>query len=364
MTKGAKIGSFAIAGLLFVLLVLFSAGVLIRQRQGNYENPFDPRGDAHWKLSFMQRMAADDTYEFDTHDPHPTRGWTPKPSLRIDGPEPLTINANGFRSRGEYAFQPDKYRVMVVGESFTYGLEVGDGVEWPAVLQELDDRMQVVNLAVPGYGTDQILITLRESINEYRPHLVIMALTHDDFSRSLLTFREYKKPRFMMDGTGTLTLTNTPVGGLEETYQSLLSEYGGPGNEKLAAEDAALRARLKSGEYYREWEALNRRLLGEAVLCCRGHGAELLLVYLTAAYDVAGEGDEKLKPTPVETAMMDTAESGEGTAYCDTRRPFVEAGGPWVRGHYKAREHQLAASVIYKAVQERGSWKKAFPPPG
>jgi hypothetical protein len=77
------------------------------------------------------------------------------------------------------ADRPDAVRIAAYGDSITYGSGADDGAEWPAQLQrELDTigggrRFCVINHGVPGYNFASKRATLRASIDEERPDLVL-----------------------------------------------------------------------------------------------------------------------------------------------------------------------------------------------
>ena len=159
-----------------------------------------------------------------THLPHKTRGWTPKPNISLikDGYR-YTTNNLGHRALEDYTYDNDQYQILIVGDSYTFGVDTDDSCVWPNMLEALDNRLNVINLAVGGYGIDQMYITLRETISFYKPNLVIVAFIGDNIWRAMLDFRDYKKPKFDINGD-TLVLTNTPIGSIEEVYKETFHE--------------------------------------------------------------------------------------------------------------------------------------------
>jgi hypothetical protein len=81
---------------------------------------------------------------------------------------------------------PGLYRAVVVGDSFTFGgktqLEQTFSRDLERKLQQLDGsrRYEVINLAVPGYNTQQEMLSLREEGLAYRPDLVIVNFVLND----------------------------------------------------------------------------------------------------------------------------------------------------------------------------------------
>jgi len=125
----------------------------------------------------------------------------------------VSINRAGWRgpeisdSRAQ-----DAYRVLVLGDSFMAGLQVGDRDTFARVLEErlngagLDRRVEVVNFGVPSWGTDQEYLALREYGVALEPDLVLLAFyAQNDVSDNDAEIRSasstYPKPDFdVVDG--------------------------------------------------------------------------------------------------------------------------------------------------------------------
>ncbi|HEX2223519.1 MAG TPA: GDSL-type esterase/lipase family protein [Thermoanaerobaculia bacterium] len=151
------------------------------------------------------------------HDPQ--LGWSPRPLAQDwhETPEfrvPVRINAHGFRSDREYAFQPPPgvRRIVAVGDSFTFGHGVKVDESFPAVLERGLPGTEVVNLAVSGYGVDQQLLMLSQRGFRYQPDVVLLGFYIPDIFRTDdLYHGRYAKPRYELRRDGELVLTNVPV---------------------------------------------------------------------------------------------------------------------------------------------------------
>ena len=108
------------------------------------------------------------------YEHHKTRGWTTKKNLKIyvEG-RPYTTNNIGERSLANYKKDESKYEILVLGDSMTFGEESSDEFVWTNILKKINKNLNVINLAVPGYGIDQMYIVLMETIKIYQPDLVI-----------------------------------------------------------------------------------------------------------------------------------------------------------------------------------------------
>src|SRR5262245_41457465 len=97
-----------------------------------------------------------------------TPGWANNPGTKAEYGEgefriEVTHNSLGFRGP-EVARElaADRRRVLVLGDSFAYGIGVEDDETFSARLQALEPRLDVLNSGVNGYGTGQELLLLRE----------------------------------------------------------------------------------------------------------------------------------------------------------------------------------------------------------
>lgn len=171
-------------------------------------------GDTFWQYRWAAGDRAGD-YEarnvlraaVDQFDPQ--LGWVPAPGYRSDG---LNVNSAGLRGLREY--EPNKpagvKRIVVIGDSFTFGEDVRDEEVYPARLEELLDGMEVLNLGVRGYGTDQQVLRMQLTGFAHQPDLVILGVYTLNIERNVLSFRDYAKPVFRFR-KGRLQCENVPI---------------------------------------------------------------------------------------------------------------------------------------------------------
>jgi lysophospholipase L1-like esterase len=148
----------ALASLLAVGLLLVGSEMAVRRANPRY----------------LERLSLDDLAYLHTYSP--VYGWTPRPSFRytLAGSE-TTINRLGYRGREvAWARMPGRPRIVMLGDSITFGYGVRDGETFSAVMETLDPRLEVVNLGVQGYGTDQELLKLEREGFAYAPDVVVL----------------------------------------------------------------------------------------------------------------------------------------------------------------------------------------------
>jgi hypothetical protein len=135
-------------------------------------------------------------------------GWALRPGARYAGRDGETITVNSRGYRGPLHEGPPRQgvrRIVMLGDSITFGTGVSDGETFSDRLDALPG-LEVVNLGVDGYGTDQELIRLEREGLAYRPRVVVLnfCLRNDYFDNALpvaLYDGRSPKPYFTLDAT-------------------------------------------------------------------------------------------------------------------------------------------------------------------
>jgi hypothetical protein len=122
----------------------------------------------------------------------PELGYIPVPGQQGERRSPgvfafrYSNNSLGWRGRREYReTKPTEYRVLFLGDSFTYGIGVNDDQTYAAqVEQDLRaDRLsvEVLNAGAPGKGTDYALKCFQTVGSKYHPDLTVLGFFCNDF---------------------------------------------------------------------------------------------------------------------------------------------------------------------------------------
>jgi hypothetical protein len=126
-----------------------------------------------------------------------------------------------------FAALPTKRRIAVVGDSFTFGLEVPYEGTWGHQLElKLGAEFQVLNFGVDGYGVDQAYLRYRRDAAAWRPEIVILGMIDDDFRRTMCVYAflcfpgfgmPFSKPRLAVTASG-LAPVNLPLAAPESLF--------------------------------------------------------------------------------------------------------------------------------------------------
>jgi lysophospholipase L1-like esterase len=245
-------------------------------------------------------------------EPDPLLGWRNRPGLAgpYGGEDFLTwVTINPAGQRGP--FHPverieGKRRIAILGDSQAWGDGVGDDEVFAARLD--GGGVEVLNFAALGYGTDQQLLLLEETVAAYRPDVLVVATfvgndLADNLSRGTY---QYPKPYFELERNGTLRLEGSPVHharwlhGLVEVHRflmrhsALLNAIASAGGDPTPpSEQDSEQFRLWDTIYEREPTAEDRRglrvtvrLLQEIARRARALGAEPVVLMLPESWQV------------------------------------------------------------------------------
>ena len=98
----------------------------------------------------------------------------------------FTHNSRGLRAFKEYEEKRiAKYRILMLGDSYTYGLSVNDNETFSYYLQQNFDKenvpVEVINGGNPGKGTDYAVRFFQVLGHSWYPDLTIVWFYHNDF---------------------------------------------------------------------------------------------------------------------------------------------------------------------------------------
>jgi hypothetical protein len=107
----------------------------------------------------------------------------------------ISINAQGYRGRPVAARPPQGVkRVVLLGDSLAFGSDVSDDQTFAHLLDAPQAGLEIVNLAVQGYGLDQDLLRLEREGLAYAPQLVVLNVCLDN------DLADIGLPHFLYDG--------------------------------------------------------------------------------------------------------------------------------------------------------------------
>ncbi len=145
-------------------------------------------------------------------------GWRHSSSVGMRGQREghafyLSYNNHGFRPPDRSFEKPsDQRRIVVLGDSFVDGAEVGDDEVFTWKLNERLDGFEVINLGVYGYSTSQEFVMLKQYGLKYDPDMVLLVTLPNDFVGNYATIGDFgPTPTFVLeDGEIQFRATDHP----------------------------------------------------------------------------------------------------------------------------------------------------------
>lgn len=117
-------------------------------------------------------------------------GFIPAPNQRavrtLPGVYSYRYSNNSLGMRGPEIHAKSKPRILVLGDSFTYGIGVNDEETFCSILQALLPGNEIINAGNGGKGTDYALKFYRTKGKQLEPDVVILVFCGNDFSDNQL----------------------------------------------------------------------------------------------------------------------------------------------------------------------------------
>lgn len=132
-------------------------------------------------------------------------------------------NGAGLRSPSvgtNFADTRARHRIALVGDSFTFGLEVRYEDTWGHRLEmAMGPEYQVLNFGVDGFGVDQAVRRYERDVVQWKPDIVVLSVINSDLRRTMCVYGflcfagaaiPFPKPRLVLAGD-TLVQLNAPL---------------------------------------------------------------------------------------------------------------------------------------------------------
>jgi hypothetical protein len=335
---------------LLILLELFS-GVLLSTKYGmRFVQKIDC--DVSRRLLWLKRHMDTHSgfyYKFDIYNY--TKGWSIKPNL-MDMPvfkgKVLSSNSKGIRGKREYQYGKSiKKRILILGDSFTFGEEVSDNETYSYYLQQALPSSEVINFGVHGYGHDQMLIYFKEEGIKYEPDIVILGFVGSNMKRNILEFRDYSKPKFRVLN-GKLKLENSRI--MEPGEFIKKKPYDSKFVDLLNLIYQGYRNKRRLSQI--EAEKVTTAILDEMVNIANLINAVPVFIYLPTNDEMSAFN----KKLPQEEYLSRYC-MNRGIYFLSLKSYFLAKRNIGVvtkaKGHWEAKEHQIAAEAIKKYLENK-----------
>jgi hypothetical protein len=289
-------------------------------------------------------------------------------------------NSLGWRGVREYRdYKQTKYRVLFLGDSFTYGLGVNDDQPFPALVEKIltADRLSVetMNAGCPGKGTDYEVKLFDTLGRKFHPDITVLCFFCNDFQDN--ERGEYynigkhsaiqAKALNCSQGTLKKILLDLPA------YNWLISWSQAANLVKQAGVELLVNRARKNGpdatnglvvSYNKATEGYSNRTNKGLTNLYVEHlntevkraGGSLIMFYIPASQEVR-EYQESRTISADEQACVRIAADNGITLWSLT--PLLARSGPpienlyYKEGHWTAAAHKLAARYMCRLIASR-----------
>ncbi len=273
--------------------------------------------------------------------PDSALGWTNRPDYTKG-----EINPQGFRDKRDLARieeKSGKVRIMVLGDSFVFGVHVENAQTIPGQLEaKLGDEYEVYNLGVSGWGVDQMYLAYVTYESRIRPDIVILAYIDDDVKRVPEAHRNWEavdKPLLKLANDSLIVETHAP--GFQQCLDGLFSK------------SILLSKMWRQFYLYTEARPIVRHIIRDIAAHTRSRGEEFVIVRIPTTdndavvprlwryvdnFQADAEAHGALWLEPAETLMQTP----------DWRTAFYREDG-----HLNALGYELVSSYIYSRLRDK-----------
>lgn len=308
-----------------------------------------------------------------THDPLLGHRMIPHRTATMrDGDSRVEVAANSLGFRGPDYSGPKPAgirRIILLGDSYAFGLGLPYRDCMAARLDTLLDSCEVLNFGLPGYGTLEQLLILREIAAPLDPDLVVILYCQNDIPGNVAKrSRMNNKPYLEIDEGGSLQILGVPVPDHEPETPSR-------GIQKLPENSAAyrllryrlgllapsLRANTRSKEALAEfWDqtplAETYQEAPRATLeAIRSIARESVAPVILTSTILARQLRREAKIDPLRDDLPRIACKEDNLHWLDLLPSFrtaAESGPLWLEtnGHWNATANELAAREIIRMI--------------
>ncbi len=254
--------------------------------------------EALWRLYMGWRSAPRTVYD-------EVLGWGSEASSKgrhtnADFDVEIRTDSHGHRSEVDEPVASGRPKIVFVGDSITFGWGVEVDQSFPCLVGKMLD-VEIVNLGVSGYGTDQQYLKLRRDGLPLSPAAVVLTFSQNDLEEVLSEWKYgWTKPLYRLEDS---RLILSPAGERSPLLERYSSIY------RSVKYFRKLRARSRKLEKGRLTEArqLVSRLIRSMAAESREAGARFLVVHSGADWLGSALNEHGVDLINIGTALKETA---------------------------------------------------------
>lgn len=257
-------------------------------------------------------------------------------------------------------------RIVVLGDSYTYGSEVETHESFPAQLADVLGDSTVLNMGVRAYGVGQAALKFWLHGRAYAPDVVVFAIFAPDYYRTPLSFYRFAKPRFVPAPRGDVAVVDVPVPAPDEVYERLRRDlpplwYGfALARQRLLTSRAWQELTHHDELFFYAYDDVHEALVRRTAEIAHEIGARIVFVYVPEAVEFAAP---LRAPSPLRAHLTRVFERA-GVEYVDLVPAFLararrETVYAWfyiwqngLAGHFTPEANRVVAEVLADVIRQ------------
>ena len=114
----------------------------------------------------------------------------------------ISSSPQGFRGERDLLAADSRPKILFLGDSFTFGLGVGESERFSFLVQSMESAWRVDDLGMNGFGPDLMIMALETFVASFEPDLVCMIIYTDAMRRvnPFYAGEGFPIPRFRLSG--------------------------------------------------------------------------------------------------------------------------------------------------------------------
>lgn len=354
--------AFFVAVTIVISIILLEIGVRVLSfispefRRWTFSDPSDQlickQEERLEKLlkKYSQSTGFQDSMKHDKFDS--LLGWVTKPNFQTGE---YSTNSVGFRGTKEFSLLKQKKRIIFVGDSFTWGQVNRDNETFPYYLDRLfNESVDVINMGVHGYGPGQFFLYFMREGLKYNPDVVVFGLLLPDIHRSIYTFTEYFKPRFIINnGDLQLDITSSPIPDFKTALRLSVETRQKNRLYSFSLLNGLFKKALRRYTSYKEDVSITLKIIEEMHSKLKENNIKLIILLIPAQEMVEGNNEDYHNTVP---QLIDYFE--EHKIYYINLQPAIkreyDTNGQslYYGGHLKSMGNLLIANELFPFLNE------------
>ena len=272
-------------------------------------------------------------------------GWAPRNNCKAGT---YTTNSQGFRGTLDVLSKKTKPRIVMLGDSFTWGEKNLDNQTYPFYLEQLfGGSVEVVNMGVHGYGPDQFYLYYLREGQKLNPDVVIFGLFLPDIHRTVFHIREFYKPRFTIINNTLVKHPLSSIPSLDEALSSSSKIKHKPRFYLFSYVYGFYSKATRLFTHYEDEVALTLKIIGETNAAMSEKNISFIVILIPEQGMVEKNNEDYHGTIPILEQELQRKSIQYLNLNPSFKQEFEQSGKSFYQGHLTSEGNMLIARELY-----------------